>query len=185
MGKKNSEEKCLQRAPCVGELKTLTQKSRHGIDDPAASPSDISTMPGSNPKPRIWSSAGPERAAFQLSEATGNWDLEMRHPKTEDLVGSASVKARQHSLSRAPGAKFGNSDHVAAARRPSQCHRRRRASVLPTDPRQRGVIDNVAVVTPKRRIRHYRHCMFLTPRQDIALDMAIIEAVGDLIGDER
>ena len=48
---------------------------------------------------------------------------------------------------------------------------------------QRRVTDHVAVITPERRIRHYRHRMFLTPRQDIALDITMIEAVGDLIGD--
>jgi hypothetical protein len=40
----------------------------------------------------------------------------------------------------------------------------------------------VTVVTPERRIRHYRHAVLLTPREHVAFDTTITQAVANLIG---
>src|SRR5258708_37488099 len=50
------------------------------------------------------------------------------------------------------------------------------------DLRQRAVTYYQVVIAAERRVRHDRHVVLLAPRQEIALDAAVIETVSDLIG---
>src|SRR5215472_5348795 len=76
--------------------------------------------------------------------------------------------------------RFRNSNNITAPDDPGECHRRRRAAMCSTDPRQ-GWIAHQATLA-QRRIGHHRHAVPFAPWQQVVFNSATAEVAIDLIG---
>src|SRR5689334_4948352 len=79
-------------------------------------------------------------------------------------------------------AGLGDRDHPAAPDGPGQRNRSRRATVCRADPVQRGIAHQGATVAAKWRIGHDWQIVLRAPRQQVAFNATIAEAVTNLVG---
>src|SRR6185437_8506798 len=79
-------------------------------------------------------------------------------------------------------AGFGNCNDLPAPDDPGQCDGGCGGVVRFADLRQRAVTYYEMTVAAKRRIGHHRHSVLCAPWQKVALDVAVVKTVNDLIG---
>src|SRR5690242_9434938 len=77
---------------------------------------------------------------------------------------------------------FRNCNNLAASDGPGQRNGSDRAPVSRSDTRKRFIAQQFGSRAAERRIGHHRYALLLAPRQQVPLDAAVGDAVGELIG---